>query len=235
MNYQDHELRQALAAEYVLGTLKGRARRRFERLAAEDARLRRIISDWEQKLGALHEGLRPVNVPDKVWQGISARLGFDRSKPVRSGFFASLWNSLLLWRSLTVTACVALLFAGYLNLFAPKLVVNQYIAVLQTQQQQASWLVKSDLANKRVVIHVVNQQTIPLGKAFELWMIKEGGKPISLGLLSPDQRKSLPLTEDLLERLKEANVMAVSIEPAGGSPTGQPTGPIPYTGSVTQI
>ncbi len=235
MNYQDPELRQTLAAEYVLGTLKGRARLRFEKLAAQDARLRQIISDWEQKLGTLHEGIPPVDVPEHVWKSIQKRLGFGLSDHVKPGLIGSIWNSLMVWRSLTTAATLALMFAAYLNLFAPTLVVNQYIAVLQTEQQQASWLIKSDLKNKQMVVHIVNEQTIPLGKAFELWMIKEGDKPISLGLISPDQQLSLPLSDELLEKIKQANVMAVSIEPAGGSPTGQPTGPIPYTGVVSKI
>ncbi len=235
MNYQDPELRQALAAEYVLGTLHGRARQRFERLAEQDARLRQIISSWEQKLGSLSEGVVPVDVPEHVWKIIHKRLGFSDTEQPNSGFFGAIWNSLMLWRSLTTVVTLALMFAVYLNLFAPKLVVNQYISVLQTEQQQASWLIKSDLQNKRMVVHIVNEQTIPIGKAFELWMIKEGDKPISLGLISPEQQQSLPLSDDLLERIKQANVMAVSIEPAGGSPTGQPTGPVPYTGVVTKI
>ena len=235
MKYQDPELRQALAAEYVLGTLQGRARRRFEKLASEDARLRQIISSWEQKLGSLSEGVVPVDVPEHVWASIQKRLGFDLMPKARSGMLSTFWNSLMLWRSLATVATIALMFAAYLNLFAPKLVVNQYIAVLQTEQQQASWLIKSDLQNKRMIVHIVNEQTIPIGKAFELWMIKEGDKPISLGLISPDKQLNLPLSDELLDKIKQANVMAVSIEPAGGSPTGQPTGPVPYTGKVTQL
>ena len=235
MNYQDPELRQALAAEYVLGTLHGRARKRFERLAEQDARLRQIIASWEQKLGSLSEGVKPVDVPDRVWNSIQKRLGFSQTQPTKQGVIATIWDSLMLWRSLTTVATIALMFAAYLNLFAPKLIVNQYIAVLQTEQQQASWLIKSDLQNKRMIVHIVNEQTIPIGKAFELWMIKEGDKPISLGLISPDKPLNLPLSDEMLEKIKQANVMAVSIEPAGGSPTGQPTGPVPYTGKVTQI
>ncbi len=235
MNYQDPELRQALAAEYVLGTLQGRARKRFERLAEQDARLRQIISNWEQKLGSLSEGIAPVDVPEHIWSSLQKRLGFTTTKQSETGVIGSIWNSLMLWRSLTTVVTIALMFAAYLNLFAPKLVVNQYIAVLQTEQQQASWLIKSDLQNKRMIVHIVNEQTIPIGKAFELWMIKEGDKPISLGLISPNQPQNLPLSDELLAKIKQASVMAVSIEPAGGSPTGQPTGPVPYTGKVTQL
>ena len=235
MNYQDNELRQALAAEYVLGTLHGRARQRFDRLLEQDARLRQIVSAWEQKLGLLNEGLAPVRPPQQAWTNIQQRLGLGQNKKSKSGWLAGLWGSLALWRSLTTVAMLAVMFGVYLNLFAPKLVVNQYVAVLQTEQQQASWLVKSDLQNKRLIVHIVNEQTIPIGKAFELWMIVGEGKPISLGLISADQQKSILLSDELLAKLKSGNVMAVSIEPEDGSPTGQPTGPVPYTGAVTQI
>ncbi len=236
MNYQDHELRQALAAEYVLGTLHGRARQRFERLLEQDARLRQVVSSWEQKLGPLNEGLKPVEVPEEVWNKVQKRLGHGQDQKLKVGLFTSIWNSLLLWRSLTVVATLVLAFAVYLNLFAPKLVVNQYIAVIQDSQQQASWLAKTDLNNNQIVIHVLNEQTLPLGKAFELWMLPDGGSaPISMGLISPSDNKTLILSQAIVTKLANAKGLAVSLEPDGGSPTGAPTGPVLYSGGLQSL
>ena len=236
MNYQDHELRQALAAEYVLGTLHGRARQRFERLLEQDARLQQVVSIWEQKLGPLNEGLKPVQVPEEVWNKVQKRLGHRQEKWVKAGLLTSIWNSLLLWRSLTVVATLVLAFAVYLNLFAPKLVINQYIAVIQDSQQQASWLAKTDLKNNQIVIHVLNEQTLPLGKAFELWMLPDGGSaPISMGLISPSDNKTLILSQAIVTKLTNAKGLAVSLEPDGGSPTGAPTGPVLYSGGLQSL
>ncbi len=236
MNYQDNELRQALAAEYVLGTLTGQARRRFERLLSQDAQLRMIVSSWEEKLGGLYEGIPPQQPADKVWVTIQKRLGLGRQGAAESGFIARLWNSLALWRVMTSAATAALLFAVYLNWFAPTLVVNQYIAVITNEQQQVSWLAKTDLHNKHMIVRVLKEQTLPLGKAFELWMLPDGGSaPISMGLLSPNGEKTLVLTDAIVTKLSNAKGLAVSLEPQGGSPTGQPTGPVLYQGSVQSL
>ena len=135
-----------------------------------------------------------------------------------------------------MVATLVLAFAVYLNLFAPKLVVNQYIAVIQDSQQQASWLAKTDLNNSQIVIHVLNEQTLPLGKAFELWMLPDGGSaPISMGLISPSDNKTLILSQAIVTKLANAKGLAVSLEPDGGSPTGAPTGPVLYSGGLQSL
>lgn len=236
MKYQDNELRQALAAEYVLGTLHGRARQRFERLLDQDARLRQIVSDWEQRLTPLHEAMAGEDPPAKVWAGIQKRLALGEDAVKRPGLLGRFWNSLATWRVLTFGLTAALLFAVYLQWFTPTLVVNQYIAVIQNEQQQASWLAKTDLKSKQIIIHVVNKQSLPLGKAFELWMLPDGGSaPISMGLLSPTDDRTLVLNEAMVTKLSRAKALAVSLEPQGGSPTGAPTGPVLYTGNLISL
>src|SRR5215813_8278244 len=75
MNYRNPELRERLAAEYALGTLRGRARRRFERLLADDADLRRLVEGWELRLNTLAETALAVTPPARLWQRIEQRLG----------------------------------------------------------------------------------------------------------------------------------------------------------------
>ena len=86
MNYQHPELQKRLAAEYVLGSLQGKARLRFERLMVEQPSLRRLVTAWEQRLAPLSNQLAPVPVPPAVWQTIRQRLGLSLihiSEPTR--------------------------------------------------------------------------------------------------------------------------------------------------------
>ena len=53
MRYEDPELRERLAAEYVLGTLPSRSRRRFERLMTEDPALARVVAVWADRLAPI--------------------------------------------------------------------------------------------------------------------------------------------------------------------------------------
>jgi anti-sigma-K factor RskA len=67
MRYADPDLRDRLAAEYALGTLRGPARRRFERLLSDDERLRDAAEDWELRLNLLGESAPAVEPPAHVW------------------------------------------------------------------------------------------------------------------------------------------------------------------------
>ncbi|MFB6358182.1 MAG: hypothetical protein ABEJ96_03995, partial [Thiohalorhabdaceae bacterium] len=69
------EVCDALAAEYALGTLRGPALRRFERLLAVDEDLRWRVRRWEERLAPLAEEVEPRSPPDSLWAGIEARLG----------------------------------------------------------------------------------------------------------------------------------------------------------------
>ena len=76
MRYRDKpELQERLAAEYVLGTLRGRARIRFEDWARNDAAVRLRVEAWQARLSPLTETIAPVRPPRRVWKGIEARIG----------------------------------------------------------------------------------------------------------------------------------------------------------------
>ena len=76
MNIRDNApLRDRLAAEYALGTLRVGARRRFETWLRDDRQLRAAVADWQGRLAALAELQQPVTPPARVWEGIEGRLG----------------------------------------------------------------------------------------------------------------------------------------------------------------
>ena len=80
MKYDNPKLRQMLAAEYVLGTLRGRARRRFERLARGDAAVRSEIRFWESRLAGLAAGMEPKSPPPSVWLSLQHKI--ETARPV---------------------------------------------------------------------------------------------------------------------------------------------------------
>ena len=109
MRPRSEEMRDALSAEYALGTLRGRARQRFQRWLASDARLRRRVEVWQERLVTLDEDLEPVQPQRRVWANIERRIG---AAPVRGG----LWNSLGFWRGATFASTLAAL--GLMTLLA---------------------------------------------------------------------------------------------------------------------
>ena len=91
MRYQNEKLRDMLAAEYVLGTLSGRVRARFQRLMQYDPQLRQAVTQWEARLNPLAGALPETAPRERVWQAIQTRI--ERRAPRRD-----LWSSLGFWR-----------------------------------------------------------------------------------------------------------------------------------------
>jgi anti-sigma-K factor RskA len=68
----------------------------------------------------------------------------------------------------------------------------------------------------------------------ELWIIPEGGAPVSLGVLPEAETAEVDLPEPFREGLP-AGLLAISEEPPGGAPEGVPTGTILATGPITAL
>ena len=115
MNLRDNgPLREMLAAEYALGTLRGGARQRFERLARHDTGLRDLAMAWSQRLAPLLDELQPAVPPRRVWDAIEARLpGFAARREGGSTLAAGWWDRLGFWRGLSAAfATVAVVALG---------------------------------------------------------------------------------------------------------------------------
>jgi anti-sigma-K factor RskA len=229
MNYSDPTLQSLLAAEYVLGSLHGAARRRFTTLLAREPGLRRELEYWQRRLNPLVETL-PLRKPrGQVWRNIQNRIrgGSHTLWPTR------VWNSLAFWRSLAAAGVVALLLASIAiqQLNSGYQQAIHYVAVLENGQAQPMLVATMDDKNMLTLDMLGPDNTSP-DEVMEVWSLpRNGGKPMSLGLLK-GERGQLVLSREQVERLQAAGQIAISIEPAGGSPTGLPTGPVMYRGDT---
>lgn len=232
MDYGRPELADRLAAEYVLGTLRGPARRRFQTLLGAHPALRNATRRWEEQLAPLAGSVVPVAPPDKVWAGIESRL-FSTASTAISGAPAGWWNALGLWRgfsALATTAAVALLVVAT-QVPPPQAPI---VVVLATNPgaavaTNASFVASLSADGRALVLKPLNVPTLTAAQALELWSVPAQGGPRSLGLVRADQATTLLLQAGV----KNATAaFAVSIEPTGGSPTGAPTGPIVSLGRI---
>jgi len=71
--------------------------------------------------------------------------------------------------------------------------------------------------------------------SFELWLIPSGGMPHSLGLIAAGQPVRLTLPPALVSQVNTETTLAVTREPLGGSPTGQPTSTPIAVGKLTNL
>jgi anti-sigma-K factor RskA len=225
MKYDRPELRERLAAEYALGTLRGAARRRFERLLAADASLRDLVQAWELRLNLLAESAPAVAPPARVWERILQRLG---PAPVREVSLVRWWNSLGFWRGAGLLAMGATaVLALYIGL-TPASPGPSYIAVLIDADKTPILVAKFDADTSRLSVRSLQAPAADPAHSHELWMVAGGSAPRSLGLL--DEKITVTLSADQAAALAKA-VLAISLEPPGGSPNGAPT-EVLFTGAV---
>lgn len=226
------DVQHALAAEYVLGTLRGRARARFEALAKADIALGTIVREWEAFLTPLALKLKPVEPPESVWRAIEARIG-RRSKAAVS---TSFWDSLGFWRFLGTGMAVALL-AVALTL-APRKdsapAGPQMVAVLtSTAEDKAPRMVVEKHAGL-VRVKMVQNWSLEATQDLELWVVPKDGAARSLGVVANHGNTDVKLAN--LEALVADGVaFAISREPKGGSPTGKVTGPVLGVGPIARV
>lgn len=225
MNYERPELRDLLAADYALGAMPERARRRFERLMWRDVGLRRLAEDWDLALNRLSAGAPRVKPSARLWRGIERELGWAAAVSP----FARWWDSITFWRlSGLAAAAAALALAVYIGA-APERGPT-HIAVLGGPDAKPALVARLDADEGLLTLAALTPQEVAPDKSLELWLVPPEGAPRSLGLLGPGTT-ALELDGAEAAALTTA-VLAVSLEPAGGSPTGAPTGTVLYTGAV---
>ena len=235
VTYKNPELRDKLAAEYVLGTLIGRARARFQSLLRYDAGLKQLVADWEARLAPLALAAGEIAPSPRVWRALARRIG--------GGERSAGWlTGLAFWRGLAVTSTAfALVLAGFIGMAPRPEPPMAMVAVMSddrvTPAMVVAWPKMAEMRQPHIRVKVVQDHPVMAsGTSWELWMLPEGkGAPVSLGLVTTDRDQVMKLKPALAARMESAWAVAMSIEPAGGSPSGAPTGPVIFKGQCVKI
>lgn len=233
-NYKNPQLRDQLASEYVLGTLRGRARARFQSLLKYDAALRQLVAEWEHKLTPLALAAADIEPSARVWRKIADRIGLE----TRPGW----WAGVAFWRGFALASFTLALGAVifFSTLPAPEPPMGM-VAVMSDERAQPAMVVSWPPPNSRrdpyLRIKIIQDHpTMAANTAWELWMLP-GGKaaPVSIGLVGLEENQILKLRPEHAGMMSKAWGLALSIEPAGGSPTGVPTGPMIFKGQCVKV
>ena len=217
---------QQLAAAYALGTLRGPARRRFERMAREDATLKALADRWQEQLASLAAGVAPVEPPTRVWKEIEARIAPPASGRAPSG----------LWRAFGLVAgsLATVLLAFFIWTLSAPPRDPLFVAVLTAQDSGPRMVVSLD-EPELMRVKIVKPWSNVEGRSLELWVLPTEGAPRSLGLVANSSAETLIRIRAGDARLTGATGLAVSLEPAGGSPTRAPTGPVLCSGAIAPM
>lgn len=241
-----------LAGEYVLGCLEAPAMTEARRRIAAEPGFAREVADWERRLlplSALVPGRAP---PAALWERLERSVAelrgpqFDAGQPsarrdvppgprlvaVPGGRArdtavddaGGLRRSVRRWR--LATAASLALAAGVAVLALRQPVETRSVAALASSGSQSGLFLAMARPDGTLVLRPVSAVSVPKGRDLQLWSLPQGATvPASLGVLPSDgkQVQASPVA---------GGQLLVSLEPAGGSPTGAPTGPVVYSGRL---
>jgi anti-sigma-K factor RskA len=217
-----------LAAEYALGVLAGADRAQAAQRVAREPAFAALVAQWEARFAPWAGEIDEVAPPPQVWERIAE--GLPAAAPARP----NLWQSLAFWRGLAfatgalAAACVAAL------IYVGSAVRQQPLVASIEGGGHRHFVATVDPVRNKVAVTPAAFSADP-ARVPELWLIPPDGRPRPVGLLRADQPVTLTLPPDIAALAKDNAVLAVSLEPPGGSPTGAPTGPVIASGKLTNL
>jgi anti-sigma-K factor RskA len=222
----------ALAAEYVLGVLPEDERQGVAERIAKDRSFAQLVDQWEARLGPLGESYAEASPPATVKAALDRRLFGAEGKQARAGF----WQSLTVWRTIAAALAALLLLISVPVLRSTFLQEDQarLVALLAAEGSPVSYLAVYEPKTASVALSRVGaaQQG---DRDFELWVINKDAAPVSMGVIPPGETTRVELSDALRLQVQAGANLAISSEPKGGSPTGQPTGPVVAVGELRNI
>jgi anti-sigma-K factor RskA len=234
-----------LAAEYALGVLDLEERRAAEARSQADPQFAEEVYAWTARLQSLALEVPEETPSPDLWRRIEAatlpapspELPAAANDPEARG--PGLWRAFALAAS--AVAAAALLYIGLQGRLpgpgAPTAPGGPtLVATLALKESGAAALtVAYDPARSTIYAAPDSDFSIPKARSAELWLIPKDGKPRAVGVIDPSKPASMPMPEAFRPLAAPSAVLALSIEPQGGSPTGQPTGPVVATGALSAV
>lgn len=224
------QLLDVLAGEYVLGTLS--AEQRVAVLARLDREpdLRAAVDRWEARLLELTTLAEPQKPSTRLWRRIDRSIS-EQARQVRPT--NRWWSRLALWQGVSVAGLAATVLLS-LALLTTRPATTDYLVVLVAPTDQVpGWVVQASDAQTIALVPLGRDQ-VPEGMTLQFWTKGEQWQaPVSLGLVKPGEQYRVPLRD--LPPLEPNQLFELTLEKAGGSPTGRPTGPVKFIGRSVKV
>lgn len=220
-----------MVAEFVLGTLPKHERDNLQKRRKSDPELENLIRQWEERLGRLAMETPEVPPSPDLFPRIERaldQLDGHRDVPAPADNVVALRRQLRRWRWSTALSSVAALVLVTLLLIQPDPADTEqsFVAVFQHNDEQPAFLLSVDLQNRRLDIRPITAEPLA-DKSYQLWIKDDelGPNPRSVGVLGEGFTLGDGALKDYDPELLKRATFGISVEPPGGSPTGQPTGP----------
>lgn len=220
----EHDLK---AAEYAMGLLTGDELAEAKRLVSTDREFAQAVTEWEIRLAALTDDLALAPPPAAVKTALFARL-FPKAerKPV--------WRMLWVWQAVSALSVVllAVFFARDLGEQVPAR-GPLYSAEIVAEAGDFRVVAVVDKSTDEVFL-TRTAGAAPEGRILQVWAHGEGEPAISVGLWPSGDTIRLPMPPQIAA-VEGVLTLGVSEEPAGGSPTGSPSGRVFGTVDIPDV
>ncbi len=208
-----------LAGEYVLGTLAGVERAAFEGRLRRDTAAMRAVAQWALHLQPLADAVTPAIPTPQLWQRIERELGLTSKSKSRAP----------MWIAAAVAAAIVAIAFLFPDLYM-KPDVNSIAQLASPAGGEPAFVVSVLDDQQKLLIRAASAPAQP-NNSYELWVVPQTGAPISLGVVEQTGETERDVAENVRPLLAIGGTLAVSLEPAGGSPTGAPT-TVMYVGAL---
>lgn len=242
MNYNRPALLDKLASEYVLGTLRGRARRRFEELLRSLPAARSAVNAWQDRLGRLAASVAPVKPPERLWSAINAKIGPAPVARKKSGWLD--WLKPVAGFAFGAVLTVGLVlnnpgeFVSLDKVAQDKQALPQsYVGLLLNDAGEPTLLASSTRQGTRLTVKFL-RPVDPAGKVLQLWALPKEGAPFPIGVVTPGKppgSTTLELPAPSEKLLFNVPRLAVSLEDAPAATGAQPSGPFVLSGHCVKL
>jgi anti-sigma-K factor RskA len=215
----------AIADDYVLGLLEASDAEAIEAAMERDGELRAAIAKSRERFLPLDTGVEPAAVNGELWNNIESRLPPQEKSTTNRPIRTANDNKRNRWRSSAISAIAAtVVLAAGLTFSLTRTAEPLVIAVLLNEAGEVQAVVE-DFGNEKATLRMLADFAVPQDKTIQLWTLpsREVG-PVSLGLI--DGVRSARLEGPVLPTPRSDQLYEITLEQAGGSPTGRPTGPI---------
>ncbi|MGY3726693.1 MULTISPECIES: anti-sigma factor [Cobetia] len=247
-----------LLGEHTLGLLDPEREAEVRAWIERDDEAARMALRWQQHWLSVSDRLPPEPASDSLWKRIDASLTRlkQTTTPANDTGGAPAPQAPWLWRwlggglGLGLGAGLALALAMQVGPFAPQSpqdgtppVANEVpessaqrmVAVLQTLEDPATptWVASVTAGGGLQLTPKVTIER-PTDRAIELWTLTDPAEgPRSLGLVDPVA--GIELSAEQIGRMSPGQLLEMTLEPNGGSPTGKPTGKVLAIGRLVNL
>jgi len=229
--------RDLLAAEYALGLLEGEALLEACGLAASDRAFADAVERWHERLAPWFDEIGEQAPPAAAWDRVRAAIAATAA----GGEVVELKRKLGLWQGLTAAATAVAaslaLVVGFNATRQPTAIETPAAPIMAASLMSPAkevMLSAAFEADGKTLTLMPGKMAPPPGRTVQLWVIPADGRPRSLGMLGGTAER-MAIAPEMVEHFHQQPMLALSIEPKGGAPGGQPSGPMVASGQLRNV